>query len=253
MTERRLLFLTFVFVYSLCFAQEELPTISADLSGNTWGADVTPLHKLSWDNGFGFESEIAGPHTATLNTTIVRYGIFENMELRMGTSFLMWNDGQAPEPSFGLDPITIGAKLKVYDGTDILPSVGLLAELQSPHLGSKELLPSHLAPSLYLLFENEINDWLDICYNAGTEWDGESATPTTFLSLCLNFGITETLGTYVESFNYLHPEDDNQYMVGVGLTWLASRRVQLFLSTDLDFQNLGKYYSVNSGVAWLIN
>ena len=250
---KRLLPIALVFVISLCYAQEELPTISADLSGNTWGTDVMPLHKLSWDNGFGFESETDGSHTATLNTTIVRYGIFEDVELRVGTSFLMWNEGQAPEPSFGLDPLTIGAKLKVYDGTEILPSVGFLAEFQSPHLGSKELLPSHLAPSLYLLFENEINDWFDICYNVGAAWDGESATPTTFLSLCLNFGITETFGTYVESFNYLHPEDDNQYMIGLGLTWLASRRVQLFLSTDLDFQNLSKHYAINSGIAWLIN
>ena len=253
MIPRKLILIPLVFVISLCHAQEELPTISADLSGNTWGTDVTPLHKLSWDNGFGFESETDGLHTATLNTTIVRYGIFENMELRVGTSFLMWNDGQAPEPSFGMDPLTIGTKLTVYDGTDILPSVGLLAELQSPHIGSKELLPSHLAPSLYLIFENEINDWFDICYNVGAAWDGERATPTTFLSLCLNFGITETLGTYVESFNYLHPEDDNQYMIGLGLSWLASRRVQLYLSTDLDFQNLSKYYAINSGIAWLIN
>lgn len=253
MTVRKLLFLTFVFVYSLCHAQEELPTISADLSGNTWGTDVTPLHKLSWDNGFGFESERQGPHTATLNSTIVRYGIFENVELRVGTGFLMWNEGPASEPSFGLDPLTIGTKLTVYDGTEILPSVGFLAEFQSPHLGSKELLPSHLAPSLYLIFENEINDWFDLCYNAGAEWDGESATPTTYLSLCLNFGITETLGTYVESFNYLHPDDGNRYMTGFGLTWLASRRLQLYLSADLDIQQLSKYYSLNGGLAWLIN
>ena len=253
MTARRLLIIAFVFVFSLCHAQEELPTISADLSGNTWGTDVTPLHKLSWDNGFGFESENNGPHTATLNTTIVRYGLFENVELRVGTSFLMWNEGQAPEPSFGLDPLTIGTKLKVYDGTEILPSIGVLAEFQSPHLGSKELLPSHLAPSLFLIFENEINDWFDICYNAGAAWDGESATPTTFLSLCLNFGITERLGSYVESFNYLQPDEGNQFMTGLGLTWLASRRLQLYLSTDLDIQRLGKYYSINGGLAWLIN
>ena len=38
--------------------------------------------------------------------------------------------------------LTIGTKLKVYESTSWLPSVGLLAEFKSPHVGSKELLPS---------------------------------------------------------------------------------------------------------------
>lgn len=250
---RRLLLTALVLAIGYCHAQEELPTISADRPGNTWGTEVMPHHKISWENGIGYESEVHGPATATLNTTIVRYGIFENVELRLGTSFLLWKDDPAAQPTFGVDPLTVGTKLKLYDGTDILPSVGVLAEFQLPCVGSKDLLPSHLAPSMYLLFENGINDWFDICYNVGAEWDGESATPTAFLSLCLNFAITDRLGIYVESFNYLHPEDDNRYMAGLGLTWLASRRVQLDISAEFDFQKLGKYYSVSGGVAWLIN
>lgn len=252
MTTKRLLLFALLFVYGLCQAQEDLPTVSADLCGNTWGTDVVPHHKVSWDIGLGFESSTGNPHIASLNT-IVRYGIFENVELRVGTSVLMWNKEQASKPSFGMDPLTIGTKIKVYDGTDFLPSVGVLAALQSPHLGSKDLLPSHLAPSLYLVFENGINDWFSLCYNVGAEWDGETATPTTFLSLCLNFGITDRLGAYVESFNYLHPEDGNQYKAGLGLTWLASRRVQLYLSADTDLQNIGKHFAINGGMAWLIN
>lgn len=248
-----LLLIALFFAMDVCFAQEEQPTLSADRPGYTWGTDVMPLHKISWENGFGYESETNGPHTVTLNTTIVRYGIFENVELRVGTDFLTWNDGQAMEPSFGVEPLAFGTKLKVYEGTRILPSVGLLAELKSPHIGSKELLPHHLAPSLYLIFENNINDWFDICYNVGTEWDGESATPTTLLSLSLNFSITERLGTFVESVNYFHPDDGNHYLTEFGLTWLVSPRVQLDLAADMDFQNLGKHYAISGGVAWLIN
>lgn len=245
--------LALVLLCGLCQAQEELPTLSADRPGFTWGTEVMHHHKLSWENGIGYESETNGPHTATLNTTIVRYGIFENVELRVGSSFLMWNDGLAEEPTFGMAPLTFGTKIKVYDGTDLLPSIGLLAEFQSPRLGSKDLLPSHLAPSLYLLFENDINDWFYLCYNVGEEWDGDSAVPTTFLSLCLGFSLTESLGTYVETVNYFHPEDGNQYLTEFGLTWMVSRRVQLDIAADLDFQNFGKYYAISGGVAWMIN
>lgn len=82
-------------------------------------------------------------------------------------------------------------------------------------------------------------------------WDGETAIPQTFLSLALWFNITDNVGAFVDAYNYLHP-DGNQYMTGFGFTWMPSRRVQLDVSCDLDFQNLGKYYSIGCGVAWMI-
>lgn len=252
MTTRRILFIALVLLYGLCHAQEEPLTISADRPGALTGTDVMPLYKLQWETGMGFESTADGAHKFTLNNTLLRFGLFESTELRIGTDALMWNDGQATEPSFGLTPLTIGMKTRFYEGTGYLPSVSMLAELKSPHVGTKELLPAHLAPSLHLLFEHTFTDWFGICYNVGAEWDGETASPTTYLGFGVYFDITEHIGTFVETYNYIHPEG-NQHLTQFGLTWLVSRRVQLDLSGDLDFQNLGKFYVVSGGVAWLIN
>lgn len=252
MTTRRLLLIALVFICGLCHAQEELPAISADRPGALTGTDVMPLHKLQWETGMGYESTKGGTQTLTLNNTLLRFGLFENAELRIGTDFLMWNDRQTMEPSFGLAPLTIGMKIRFYEGTGYLPSISMLAELKSPHVGTKELLPAHLAPSLHLLFEHTFTDWLGICYNVGAEWDGDTASPTTYLGFGVYFDITEHIGTFVETYNYIHPEG-NQYLTQFGLTWLVSRRVQLDLSGDLDFQNLGKFYVISGGVAWLIN
>lgn len=245
--------LVLMMMVGLCMAQEELPVLSADRPGFTWGAEVLPLHKVSWENGFSFESTPERAHSMTLNSTILRYGIFENMELRVGTDFLLFNNGQAMEPAFAVAPLTIGTKLKVYESSSWLPSIGLLAEFQSPHIGSKELLPSHLAPSMYVLFENIINEWFWLCYNAGLEWDGETAAPQTFLSFTLGFNMTDNVGAFLETYNYLHPEGEHQYMTEFGLTWMVSRRLQLDIECDLDFQQFGKYYAIGGGVAWMIN
>ena len=248
-----LLLFVLVFAAALMYAQEELPTVVPDRPGYCWGAEVTPHHKVIWDHGFGYESASEGEHILTLSSSVLRYGLFENLELRVGTDFMMYNDGGAMEPTFSISPLTIGTKLKVYDGCGILPSIGLLAELQSPHVGSKDLLPSHLAPSLYLIFENDVTDWLGIYYNVGEEWDGESATPTTFLGLSLYFSIQDNWGAFVETYNYLNPEEENQYMGEFGLFWQVSRRVQLDMEADFDLKNLGNYYSVGCGVSWMIN
>ena len=248
-----ILLLLLISMASFCIAQDKLPTVVPDRPGYTWGAEVTPWHKISWDNGFAFDWTKDEPYALTLNSTILRYGIFENVELRVGTDFLMYREEPDSKPVFGIAPLAIGTKIKLYEGNGVLPAIAVLAELKSPHIGAKDQLPSHLAPAMYAIFEHAIGERFSICYHAGLEWDGETTTPTTFLALALGYSITESLGTFVETYNYLHPVDGNQYMTEFGLTWLVSRRVQLDIEADLDFQHLGQYYSIGCGVAWMIN
>lgn len=250
--KRAFVLVALLMLAGLCKAQEELPEFPADRPGHTWGADVLPHHKVSWENGFGFESCPDGSRTITLTSTIVRYGIFKNVELRIGTDFQLHKDGPDAKYAFGVAPLTVGAKFKAYESTNWLPSIGLLAELQLPYVGSKDLVPPHLAPSMYILFDHSITDWFSLCYNVGAIWDGETAIPQTFLSLALYFNITDQVGAFVESYNYLHP-DGNQFMTDFGFTWMPSRRVQLDISCDLDLLNLGKYYAIGCGVSWMIN
>lgn len=238
-----------LFLAGFCQAQEELPTVVPDRPGITNSTDVMPLYKLGWDNGFCFESMPDGTSTVTLNSTILRYGIFENVELRLGTDFQLFNDRS---PAIGVAPLYFGTKIKLFDGTDLLPSIGVLAELQSPHLGSKDLLPSHLAPSLYLLFQHDWENGLWLCYNVGEDWDGDTAEPTTFLGVAVGYGLTDNLGIYWDFHNYLHSEG-NQYMTELGVTWLVNRRLQLDLEANFDFQSINKYIGIGCGISRLIN
>lgn len=233
-------------------AQKELPEFPTDRPGNTWFAEALPHHKVSWENGFCFEMFPEGSSTITLTSMIVRYGIFRNVELRIGTDFLLYNDEPGSKYNFGVAPLTIGTKIRAYESHNWLPSIGLLAELQLPYVGSKDLVPPHLAPSLYLLFDHSITDWFSLCYNAGAIWDGETAIPQAFLSLALWFNITDKVGAFVETYNYFHP-DENQYMTEFGFIWMPCRRVQLDINCDLDFKNFGKYYAIGCGVSWMIN
>lgn len=250
---KRLLIMALVLVWGLCYAQDELPTISADRPGALTGTDVMPRFKVQWETGMGFESTKDGPNILVLNNTLLRFGLFENAEIRLGANVLMLNEGQGKAPIYGMTPLTFGIKAKFFEGRGFLPSVALLAEVKSPHVGSKEWLPSRLTPTLHLLFEHTVTNWLGIGYNVGTEWDGETGKTDTYLGFGLYFSITEQIGSFVETYNFIRPEEGNQYLTQFGFTWLVSRRVQLDLAADLDFLNLNKFYAISGGVAWLIN
>ena len=250
--KKALLLFAILLAATFCHAQEEDFSFPTDRPGNVWGTEVLPFHKISWENGFSLERGTEGERTLALPSTIVRYGIFENVELRVSTDFLLLEEPPYQTKLMGISPLTLGTKIHCYDGNGIIPSVGVLAQVQSPHVGSADFLPDHLAPAMYLIFENDINDWFAICYNVGSEWDGVTATPTTFLGLNLGFCITDDLGTYVETFNYLHP-DGNQYLTEIGFTYTPMPRLQLDIEADFDVQQIKDYFRVGCGIAWRIN
>ena len=234
-----------------CRAQEEEFSFPTDRPGNVWGTEVLPFNVCSWENGFSYERD-HGQRTIGLPSTIYRYGIFKNVEFRLGADLQLYEDQPNQPLKYGMNPLTFGTKIHIHDGREACPSIAFLAQVQSPHLGSKDLRPDHLAPAMYLISENDNNDWFAICYNVGAEWDGVTATPTTFLGLNLGFCITDELGTYVETFNYLHP-DGNQYMTEIGFTYSPIPRLQLDVEANFDVKNLKDYFRVGCGIAWRIN
>lgn len=236
-----------------CFAQEGKLPFFPDRPGVLTGTGIMPRHKIQVETGMGFESNTGGPFTWSLNETQIRFGLFETAEIRLGTEFVMVKDTPDARPVFGMEPLCLELKARFYEGAGVFPSVGLLIGLDSSHIGSKWLLPTHLTPTMLLLFEQDLSDRFALCYNAGVQWDGESPTPTTLLGIGLSCDITERFGTFVESYNYLHPDRTNQYMTEFGLAWLVSDRVQLDLAADLDLGHLGHFFALNFGICWLIN
>lgn len=227
------------------WAQEDL-VISADRPGMATGTDVMPLHKIQWETGFAYEHSKGCPDSYTLNNTYLRYGLSEWAEVHVGADLLLC-DGTT-----GLSALSVGTKVKMLDGAGWVPTVSFMANLASPHIGSKAYRPDHLAPQLYLLFQNDVTDWFNIGYNIGAEWDGFIAEPTTFAAVCLGFAITDDLGCFVESYNYFTTES-SEYLMDLGLTWIVSPRVQLDVSAAISLTNPYSYFWAGAGVAWLIN
>lgn len=250
--KKSILMIALLVMVGLCYAQDDDFSFPTDRPGNVWGTAVLPHHKISWENGFSYEHS-DGARTITTPSTIIRYGLFKNVELRIGTDFQLSKENPSENMAFGVAPLNIGTKIQCFEGRGAIPAVSVLVQLQSHYIGSKDLLPSHVAPSMYLIFENGINDWFTICYNAGLEMDGETPTPTTFLGLALWFSLSDKWSAFVESYNYLHPEG-NQFKSELGFTFSPIPRLQLDLEADLDFQKLpGEFFRLGCGIAWMIN
>lgn len=237
-------------------AQTETPAISADRPGMATGPDVMPFLKVQWETGF--EGCWDGSHSITLPTTMFRFGVTKFAEIRLEYDGTYSHIGEH-EWAYGVEPLVIGTKIKIFEGYRWVPKISFLANLSIPLVRQRDLSSDqpHVAPSLYLLFQNDVTDWFNIGYNVGVEWSGVSHIPSTFLALCLGFNITDNLGAYVESYNYFTRYGKKNTRVecdlDFGFNYVVHPRVQLDLYGMFNCQDPKSFSGVGLGVAWLIN
>ena len=247
------LFSTCVLLLGCLLAQgQEQAEFTADRPGASTGPAVMGHHVVQLEQGIQYDGD-GGAGTFTFSSTLLRYGLFPNMEVRLGgDGFLYQQDGssQGFKPAFS--GLSLGTKIRCFEGRDAIPAVSILADFSLPYTASKGFNVDYLAPSLYLLFENPVNDWFSIGYNVGAEWDGVLPAPTAFVALCLGFSATENLGCFVESYNYFN-KLGNVYAMDFGLSWQVCRKVQLDIAANMDLMNPSQCWAISCGVDWQIN
>ena len=238
-----------------CFAQteEEQPSVAADRPGMSTGTDVTPFLKVQWETGF--ESYFTEEPGVLLPTTLFRFGVTRFAELRLEYDGTLARYDRR-KWGYEVAPLILGTKVKVFDGYKWVPKISLMANLAIP-LTREQLHETHVAPSLHLLFQNDVTDWFNIGYVVGAEWDGVTAIPATFLGVCLGFNITDDFGAFLESYNYFTKYSMKRTEVDCnldfGFTYTVHPRVQLDLYGMFNCQDPKVSNGIGLGVAWLIN
>jgi len=231
----------------------ELSDISADRPGMATPPAISQPKALQIETGFSYEKikyENSFQETILYNTTLLRYGINQNSEIRLQTDYT-----QVKTDSLnitGFNPLTIGTKLFISEEKGILPKTSFLFNLTLPCFGEKNFRPENLTPSIYLLMQNNITKNLNVCYNIGIEYDGESANPTEFAAICFGYNITEKINGFIENYNWFSDFTKPENYIDLGCAYLIRKNIQLDLSGNMNLQDVEKYLMINFGVSWRI-
>ena len=238
-----------LFVTVIVAAQEQEVEFTADRPGASTGTGVVAKNVIQWEQGVQYDGD-GGSGQFTFSNTLFRYGLFKGVELRLGGDALIYKEGDKWRSAFS--GLSIGTKISCFEGKGGIPAIAILADLALPKTGNEGFVVERLAPSFYLLFDNPVNDWFSIGYNVGAEWNGEDATPSAFVALCLGFSINSRLGCFAESYNNF-ARYGNFYGVDFGLNYMVSDRVQLDVAANIDASNPRECWAVSCGFAWQIN
>ena len=229
----------------------ELPDISADRPGMATTPDILQPKKVQIETGFSYERtkiENSFQKTTHYNSTLLRYGINQNSEIRIQTDF---EKLKTDSLNFkGFNPVVIGTKLLISEEKGIIPKTAFLFNLTLPFLGEKKFRPQNATPSLYFLMTNNISKYINICYNIGLEYDGESTVPKEFAAVCMGYNLTDNLSLFLENYDWFSKASKPETFIDFGFAYLSGKNVQIDLSGNIDPQDFENYFMINFGISW---
>ena len=260
--------------------------IETDRPDFTESPNTVPQGALQIETGFILEHDAAivvypFPGTATekrtyrnttLNTTLLRFGLFENLELRFNYAwqssklhqYEIIEQGQvwpsptelpdsAYHPSRGFSTSFVGIKTNLYKTANM--SIGFLGHVYIPELASGDYAKASgqkIAPEFLIPMTYQVTDRFGVAVQYGLSWDGFTANPTTSYTLALGYGITDKLSCYVEPYGFLTNNGDELHLINAGFTYLVNDNFQLDLTGGFGLNEAAPNNFVGCGASFLL-
>ena len=220
--------LLFLFLVLLVSAQSSEP-IQADRPDQTETPAIVPKGMFQVETGFTFQKNDANSKAFSLPSTLWKYGVNENFELRLITEFLTEEIGDSK--SSGFTPVYIGFKVKLAEEKGIVPKTSFIAHISLPNAASTIYKTDFNAPEFRFVMQHTLSKKASLSYNLGYEWDGFTAEPTFIYTLTTGYSITEKLGSYIELFGFAPQKNKANHNFDCGITYLINNDFMLDLSS----------------------
>ncbi len=196
-----------------------------------------------------------------LNTTLWKYGVTKNFELRLITEyanskfkFRVNNEINDTVVSLsGFNPISIGSKIALQKEHGIVPNISLITQLELPYFGSSNYKPNYIIPRFRFLFSHTLTHKLTFSYNLGAEWENESRASTGIYTASLGIALFKNLNMFVESYGFFRENSKADNRLDGGLTYLLNNDIQLDCSGGFGLNEVSPDYFVSGGISFRFN
>lgn len=213
--------------------QATAPDLITDRPDATESPTTVPQRSLQIETGgfyTSFEENELTENILGYNTTLLRYGILDNLELRIG-----WNyeevsqefDGQELSSINGLSPLLFGAKIAIAQEKGWKPEVALIGHLFLPFTASTAFKPEFTSADFRFAFNHTLSKKSGIAYNIGGQYGGDSLELAYIYTLSYGYSITDKLGAYIEVYGDLPEDSSANHFWDAGLTYVIGPLVQL--------------------------
>lgn len=244
---------------------EPLVTDRPDFTEST---DAVPRGRFQLEMGYTFtydreKKDRVRSHTAP--EFLLRAGLFEDFELRLGWEGYSWSENQfegqtrggrsvtREDWTQGSNDVSIGVKYKLFEQDGLRPHFGIIGALSIPS-GSSNVSSGDVDPVLVLLWAYDVNDWFSVAGNVGlgAPTDGNDRFFQASSSLSAAFAVTDDVGTYVEYFGFYPnaPGSDAAHSLNAGVTYLITDNFQLDVRAGFGLNEEADDFFTGVGFSW---
>lgn len=223
------------FIGIICCANQlfaQTSTIITDRPDITESAAVVPTGWLQGEHGFSYSDDYY--HTFEIASTLMRLGLNEHTEFRIGFSptlnELPEHDSSAYQLMQGFD---FGVKSMFYAGNKL--NAATIVSLGTNYYNTDNL--ENLQPYFSILFavSYDLFDFWSIGLNTGADWNEEENYLQFPYSVSNAFSLGDKMGYFVELFG---PDfTENELSMDAGFTYLISDNFQVDISGGFHFDN----------------
>jgi hypothetical protein len=226
-------------ITSLSFAQtetktEELGALITDRPDATESPTAVPKGFLQVETGGfyeSFEENSVKTENFTYNTTLVRYGLLDNLELRLGWNFIEGqtsiNGKKLDNVTSGFDPLLLGFKTTISEEKGAMPEIGFLGHIYLPFSASTDYRPETTGVDFRFSFAHTLSEKSSIAYNIGATWGNDSPEAAYIYTVAYGYSITDKIGAYAEVYGDFPEDNKANHLWDAGLTYLINKNVQL--------------------------
>lgn len=255
------IFTLFLVLSSLfIYAQEDQPleALITDRPDATESPTAVPKGFLQVETGAfyeTFEDQNIKTENYTYNTTLVRYGLLNNLELRLGWDFVEGKtriDGTSlDDVTSGFNPLLFGFKTTFAQENGCMPEIGFLGHLYLPFTAGSDYKPETTGVDFRFSFAHTLSEKSSIAYNLGAAWRDDSPEAAYLYTVAYGYSITDKIGAYAELYGDFPENSKANHLWDAGLTYLLSNNVQLDATVGSSFTK-GQDLLLSAGVSFRI-
>jgi hypothetical protein len=244
--------LTIGTAFSTALSQEKSEIIT-DRPDQTEAPALVPTGGLQIETGFIYEKDAekkVNTTSFTYNTTLLKYGVNENFELRFISEYLGERTVNETEVSTvkGFSPLAIGLKIRLADEKGFWPQTALIGHVNLK-TGSSEFEPHYTAADFRFTMAHTLSDKFSLSYNIGAEWDGESPETRFLYTLSIGYVVSKRIGLFVEGYSFFPEESKADNRIDGGVTVKFTPIVQWDISGGVGLSSNAPDSFVSTGLS----
>jgi len=236
--------LVLLLLLNICFAQE----LVTDRPDQTESAIAVPIYTLQIETGLSYESlkeSGIGISNYTFGGTLFRYGMFNNIELRLGTAYLV-TTAQSTKNGFG--DFLLGTKINLMREDYAPLDMGILAHALLP-IGDAAFNPVNVEPEIIFALSKSVTERMSASVNLGSSWYSLIDEIYYIYSASTGYSLNDLSAIFIEVFGNLFTSYAPVHKFNGGFTYLVSNQIQLDISAGNAISGAESFWFISSGIS----